>query len=377
MRVRSFRTMIPSLVLAAACASSPTSPGPRFPVFPAADSVYAEPLAGGVTWTRVHDPTGPWAVHVLAIDRERCQPRLKAAKAGPPFSSRATTSSLGRDALAAINADFFEIPSGMTVGPHVTGGIVWIGPGERPVLAFTSQGPVQGTAAIAGWIAHRADTADVAQVNRRKDTRPLPGVRLFTFGADTDSLPAALRLRGVDGDGRMGWGIVAALPVSEPGPPAPDELLVTGDAAWIGRRALGDTVAWSMALRVDGQNLPALEAVGGFPTLIRNRRNVLAEQPGVRPDFGERRHPRTAVGWNDRSLFWVVVDGRQMPYSDGMSLPELTDLFLRLGATEAINLDGGGSTAMTLRGRIANRPSDAQGERAVGNALLLESCTRL
>lgn len=102
--------------------------------------------------------------------------------------------------------------------------------------------------------------------------------------------------------------------------------------------------------------------------------DVLAEQPGARPEFGERRHPRTAVGWNGRSLFWVVVDGRQAPISDGMTLAELAALFERLGARHAVNLDGGGSTAMVVRGRVVNRPSDATGERPVGNALLLERC---
>ncbi len=64
-----------------------------------------------------------------------------------------------------------------------------------------------------------------------------------------------------------------------------------------------------------------------------------------------------------------------------MSLAELADLMLDLGAHDAINLDGGGSTAMVVRdgpeGRLAlaNHPSDAGGERAVANALaLVRSC---
>jgi exopolysaccharide biosynthesis protein len=52
-----------------------------------------------------------------------------------------------------------------------------------------------------------------------------------------------------------------------------------------------------------------------------------------------------------------------------MSLPELTGLLEALGATEAVNLDGGGSTSMILRGAAVNRPSDEEGERPVVNAL--------
>jgi exopolysaccharide biosynthesis protein len=57
-----------------------------------------------------------------------------------------------------------------------------------------------------------------------------------------------------------------------------------------------------------------------------------------------------------------------------MTLDELAALMLRLGAREALNLDGGGSSALVVRGMVRNRPSDATGERAVGNALALERC---
>jgi exopolysaccharide biosynthesis protein len=72
------------------------------------------------------------------------------------------------------------------------------------------------------------------------------------------------------------------------------------------------------------------------------------------------------------------VDGRQAPYSDGMSLAELARLMLALGTPQALNLDGGGSTTLVYADPdsggallVANRPSDAGGERAVGNALAL------
>lgn len=71
----------------------------------------------------------------------------------------------------------------------------------------------------------------------------------------------------------------------------------------------------------------------------------------------------------------MTIDGRQPPFSDGMTLVELAELFRSLGATGAINLDGGGSTTMVVRHGdrqiLANRPSDRTGERAVANALAL------
>ncbi len=76
-------------------------------------------------------------------------------------------------------------------------------------------------------------------------------------------------------------------------------------------------------------------------------------------------HPRTAVGYskNGRYLYLVVVDGRQPLYSEGITLRELAELLLSLGAYNAMNLDGGGSSTMVIRGRdgqprVLNSPID-------------------
>jgi len=86
------------------------------------------------------------------------------------------------------------------------------------------------------------------------------------------------------------------------------------------------------------------------------------------------RHPRTAVGVSrdGRTLVLVVVDGRQPEWSIGMTLPELADLMIELGADAAVNLDGGGSSSFIFRTpeglEITNRPSDGRW-RPVGSSL--------
>ncbi len=88
--------------------------------------------------------------------------------------------------------------------------------------------------------------------------------------------------------------------------------------------------------------------------------------------FALARHPRSAAAVRqDGTLLLVTVDGRSGGRSVGMSLRELTDLLLELGAVSALNLDGGGSTTMVIDGRLANTPSDPEGERANGDALLI------
>jgi hypothetical protein len=146
-----------------------------------------------------------------------------------------------------------------------------------------------------------------------------------------------------------------------------------GAEPWMGvARVEGEAVHVGRPVPMAGGD-GATEAVGGFPDLIDAGRRVGDLEVGARPTFAAARHPRSAVGYDaDRGVVWlVVVDGRQAPHSTGMSLPELAELFESLGVDEALNLDGGGSTALVVGQEPVNRPSDPTGERAVVNALAL------
>jgi exopolysaccharide biosynthesis protein len=67
----------------------------------------------------------------------------------------------------------------------------------------------------------------------------------------------------------------------------------------------------------------------------------------------------------------VTVDGRQPSVSLGMTFAELTGLAQKLNLVNALNLDGGGSTTMVVKGKIVNHPSDATGARRVSDALIV------
>jgi hypothetical protein len=146
-----------------------------------------------------------------------------------------------------------------------------------------------------------------------------------------------------------------------------------GSVPWIGVTGVTDRVVPSTGWPLGGVGPDAVQVVGGWPELLDGGRRVGDLLVGANPSFAASRHPRTAVGVNpsDRSLWFVVVDGRQGDYSTGMTLPELTGLLEAMGAEEALNLDGGGSSVLVVRGRAVSHPSDDTGERAVANALLL------
>lgn len=92
----------------------------------------------------------------------------------------------------------------------------------------------------------------------------------------------------------------------------------------------------------------------------------------MRDDFPVLRHPRTLIGVDrDEAVWLVAVDGRRPDHSVGMSFVELQRLCAYLGLRDALNLDGGGSTTLVVRGEVVNRPTDLTGPRAVSDAIVV------
>ena len=79
-------------------------------------------------------------------------------------------------------------------------------------------------------------------------------------------------------------------------------------------------------------------------------------------DITAARHPRAAIGIGEHELIAAVADGRS-PRDAGVSLGELAQLMLRLGADAAMNLDGGGSASLVCDGQLRNRPREQHGIR--------------
>lgn len=84
-----------------------------------------------------------------------------------------------------------------------------------------------------------------------------------------------------------------------------------------------------------------------------------------------QRHPRTAAGVDEKGTLYVtVVYGREPERSAGASILEMANIMQSLGVTEAVNLDGGGSSSMYVDGTITGKPSDELGEREVADSLV-------
>jgi hypothetical protein len=365
---------------------------------PAVSAAHADTLAPGVVHRFERRAEGPWAIHVVEVDPRACGVRLRTAAAHDRVVGLETTSSLaaraggGAPALVAVNADFFRAePPGVPEGPQVAGGEVVAAEGSygpsvstrfrvaQPVFGVArGAGPFVGEAALAGsaWTS-AGRPHPLARVNAPPGPDSLALFNRFAGGTasrDTGAVAVVVRLRGATaaaGDTARAVVLRVDTLAAEVTVPDGGAVLVGRGrvAGWLRGLAPADTVAWTLPF--DGAPGAVEELVGGFPLLLVAGASALDRVPAIREAFAARRHPRTAVGLRpDGTVLLVVVDGRQPGHSDGMTLAELNDLLRELGATEAVNLDGGGSTALVLGGRLVNRPSDPQ-ERPVANALLV------
>ncbi|MBN1302283.1 MAG: phosphodiester glycosidase family protein [Melioribacteraceae bacterium] len=137
---------------------------------------------------------------------------------------------------------------------------------------------------------------------------------------------------------------------------------------------LNDTL--SVYFDFDKLNDDVRSLTGGLPLLFYGK-----DVPDSDTEIGKNlspnflaENPRTAIGYNENKtkLYIMVADGRQPAYSKGLTILELAKFMSDLGCYDALNLDGGGSSAMCVGSDIINRPSDLAGERRVYNAIVIK-----
>lgn len=156
---------------------------------------------------------------------------------------------------------------------------------------------------------------------------------------------------------RVNDSVVAYTDEKEYGIRATGVFTATGEAV--------DISAWGPE-KEDIGVVTAEDAIVSGPLLTDNGNDIVLDSI----NFNKNRHPRSLLGItaNGHVLF-IAVDGRQPGYADGMSLFELRQLARSLGCTEILNLDGGGSTTLYVKGAMPITVSDSlnvKGENVPG-----------
>ncbi len=328
-------------------------------------------VAYGITYTSWIDglAAGPVAAHILDIDLNTAGYEIKPVLAKGKVSGVEPLSAIAdrHQALAAINASFFE-KSGSILGLlKIEGELISVANLARTAIGMQANGtmfmdqvhyrgkiqlPQGGFTFIDGINTERGSDSIVLYNHHYGETTATNnfGVEYLIKG---DTVVAVYNRQG-----------------NNPIPPGSVILSAHGRAINnLGDLRVGDKLQITHDLGKEWND--TIFAVGAGPMLVR-RGNVFlttkVEEFGT--DVAGGRAPRSAIGiTKDKHLLLVVIDGRSTE-SVGMNLLELGLFMQQLGAVEAMNLDGGGSSEMIINGRIINNPSDKK-ERNIGSAFVV------
>jgi hypothetical protein len=342
---------------------------------------------------------------VLRVDLRRADLAVRQVRAHDWLTSRERVSAMaarraaaGEQVVAAVNADFFNLATGASENNVVIDGEWWRGvritdspydtfDNVHAQFALGGDGrPWVDRFAFDGWVRSPRASFPLITLNAmpagtyegtalwtpragtatpRDTVRPTTELSLAAAGRRADTL-LYVRRSAAKGGG-------SAIP--------PDGVVLAAYGARtvaLDSTADGDTLRitlgaapWPASASVAGPSL----VIGGWPRILREGTSVAeraSAEEGTISRNAEVRHPRTAVGVSrdGATLLLVTVDGRSTT-SVGMTLVELAGFMKSLGAWNALNFDGGGSTTMVIGGRVVNTPSDRTGEREVGSALLV------
>ena len=338
----------------------------------------------------------PLRVNILLFDLSAPEFALGVGLNDGWLSGRVRTSGLARDyaALAAVNGDLFS-ENGLPQGLTMLNGQVATAPKRRATFALSREGkPFIGYFTEEWtWQAEvRASTGAPFPITLLN--QPCVSGQICLYNELARSVPARSGALSVRTNSR---GEVLALVEDEGLRVRANERVLLGTGA--GASWLSKYARLGQRLQINIGTEPPLsdyrQAISGGPIILRAGQFVqdcmcalgdcsLTARPAAKlrcedfsTDWKEKhyhsvRMPRTGIGFDQarQTLIVAVVDGYQRGYSRGITQREFADLLQEFGASEAMELDGGGSSTMVLKGKVINRPPDASGERYVANALL-------
>lgn len=326
-------------------------------------------LRRGLWYYRDRVATGRGAadVHLLRCDLHEPDLVLVPVQAHEGICAREPLTSMGRryQAIAGINAAYFDPATGDPIGTLIVQRRLISSPVfGRSVFGLTREGrPLFGNPDFEGEVRASGVELAIDGVNQ-----PRRGSQVVVFTSEY------ARSTGTKEDGcefiLIQGRVVGMVARDAKIPPDGVVLSAGGKAARrLAHLRLGDRV--ELSYRVSPPWDRVQHAICGGPRLIREGQvDINGREERFDASIVYGRHPRSALAvtdWGD--LLMVVVDGRSARNS-GMTLAELAAYLQHLGARQAINLDGGGSSGLLVRGRLVNEPSDRR-ERPISNGLLV------
>ena len=311
-------------------------------------------------------------VQAFAVIAAHEQYNLRPIVAQHQIKGRSTVSQMARELndIATINAGYFD-PDGSLIGvTKINGKIISADYFTRSAIGINSDDTtIFGRVHYVGKITFHGKTVEINGINCSREANRLVVYNDF-FSNTTGTNNFGVEI--IEHDG-----VIIDIARNKGNnfiPKGGHVISAHGTAAELFADAqIGEEIIFSESIESEDADFnSAVYVLGAGPRLIRNGRIfVTATDEKFPSDIAVGRAPRSAVGVTKYGDFiFAVVDGRQA-HSRGCTLEEWADILLnKFGAYNAINLDGGGSTELTIKDNLVNSPSDGS-ERPVGSALTI------
>ncbi len=265
------------------------------------------------------------------------------------------------NSIVAINGGFFKPQTGVPLGTLMINQKIYTGPiYDRVALGIFKDGYDVGRVQLDGKIIGNNQEIKIDNINQPR----MLSSYILAYTRDWGKYAPASPQYGVQLQ-IVGNKITAASanPLSIP----ENGYVLVGPKSKLGKLFGADYVDIEIKTNPKWENVQHI--ISGGPYLLKDNQIFIDMTAQKLQSIGGR-NPRTAIGYTeDNDLILVAVDGREGS-SVGLTLVELAKFMKSLGCTNAINLDGGGSTVMYVKGQIVNHPHQPGGI-ALSNALVI------
>ncbi|MUG67173.1 metallophosphoesterase [Paenibacillus campinasensis] len=336
------------------------------------------------TWMNMSKGSGDQKVHMVEFQPSQGSLELQPGMTNGKVYGMEGVSKMAADVdregnrvIAAVNADFYDMSTGIPLGLFMGEGEILNSPqGSRVAFGIKEDGTsLFGTPTLSRSVTINGMTSALSSINRMRGNEELVlYTDKFHTSTMTNDLGDEVVLDVVNG--RVASGETLTMKVVSihhnkgNSPLGANQVVLSASGqhrSKLDGLQIGDEVTASFELQGEWKDVTM--AVGGNVQLVKDGVVQQHADPAI--------HPRTAIGTKaDGSIVMFEIDGRQPGFSEGVNYVQLGEILQELGVVNAINLDGGGSSTFVARlpgakeRTVLNSPSDG-GERKTANGILL------
>ncbi len=307
----------------------------------------------------------PVRINIVEADLKLGDLVIKPELASEKLNSRRTIKNIAgkSSSIVALNGTYFKPQTGVPIGTLMVDGKLMTGPMyDRVALGIFEDGFDIARVSLDAKVKSNGNIVKVDNINQQRTLST--HVLLYTpeWGTSAPKSPKYGYQVSVS-DGR-----ILSTGYSPLNIPA-DGYVLVGPKSKLSILEAGEKIKLNVKTSPEWKSVKHI--ISGGPYLVKNG-EVYVDVAAQKLHSITGRNPRSAIGYTaDNRLILVAVDGREGA-SVGLTLTELANFMKSIGCTNAINLDGGGSTVMYVKGKIVNNPK-VTGGIPLSNAVVLSA----